>query len=182
MNNKLKLLFFSVAFVCLLLCSCNTTLLYKSSLYVLQCRTKNMINMFLKRADTVYCYSSGFDDYYLIWYHKDNYLYSYYVRPYKTVKYKPQKVRNITIDKKEIDKYSYENERTDTPCFFILPLHYKTIDVYFKNKEIITITVDSYCLFTTKFAPNSFPYKLQYDISRIWIINDFDFEKMYSDE
>ena len=86
MNNKLKLFFFLIIFVCLLLCSCNTTLLYKSSLYVLQCRTKNMINMFLKRADTVYCYSSGFDDYCLIWYHKDNYLYSYYVRPYKTVK------------------------------------------------------------------------------------------------
>lgn len=182
MNNKLKLLFFSVAFVCLLLCSCNTTLLYKSSLYVLQCRTKNMINMFLKRADTVYCYSSGFDDYYLIWYHKDNYLYSYYVRPYKTVKYKPQKVRNITVGKQEIYKYSYENDRTDTPCFFILPLDCKTIVVYFKNKEIITIPVDSYCLFTTKFAYDSFPYKLQYDISRIWKINDFDFEKMYSDE
>ena len=137
--------------------------------------------MFLKRADTVYCYSCGYNNFYLIWYHKNDYLYSYYVRPYKTVKYKPQKVRNITIDKKEIDKYSYENERTDTPCF-ILFLDGEIIDVYFKNKEIITIHVDSDCLFTTKFAPNSFPYKLQYDISRIWKINDFDFEKMYSDE
>lgn len=179
MNNKI--LFFSVIFICLSLCSCNTTLLYKSNQYVLQCKARNMINIFLKRADTVYCYSCGFNNFYLIWYHKDDCLYSYYVRPCKTVKYKSQKVRNITIDKQEIDKYSCENERIDTHCF-ILSLDGEIIDIYFNNKEVITIPIDSDCLFTTKFAYNSFPYKLQYDISRIWKTKKLDFEKLYSDE
>jgi hypothetical protein len=54
------------------------------------------------------------------------------------------------------------------------------IKLYIKgNRKAIHSSVDMQCLFNKKFNQNTFPYKLQYDFSKIWGTKDYDFNKLY---
>lgn len=56
----------------------------------------------------------------------------------------------------------------------------ESIEIDIKNKTGFFIGFDGQCLFSTKFEKNSFPYKLQYDFSKIFHPIDYSFEKMYA--
>jgi len=42
-------------------------------------------------------------------------------------------------------------------------------------------SIDMQCLFNVKFRQSTFPYKLQYDFSKIRKSKDFDFKKLYTE-
>jgi hypothetical protein len=147
----------------------------------LQKRTDRLIEKSLKNSDIIYRYSVAFNDFNLVWYHKGDYLYSFYIKPYKTKKFKPVEAKDIIVSQQEMDKYFGENAEDDILCFPSNMLDGEGICIYIKNKNhYFWQNFDSNCLFNTKFEENSFPYKLQYDYSRILKSKDFDFEKMYS--
>jgi len=60
-----------------------------SSKLCLQKRTNRLIEKSHKNADTIYLYSAAFDNFNLVWYHKGDSIYSFWVKPHRTEKYKP---------------------------------------------------------------------------------------------
>jgi len=152
-----------------------------SSQLRLQIKTNQLIKTSYIKADTIYLYSVAFNDFNFIWYHKDNFIHSFYVKPYKTKKYKPIEAKNIAVNSDSINKY-FDNPSyyKGTQCFEQM-LDGEWIELYVKRKKSVMFSsIDTECLFNTKFEPNSFPYKLQYDFSKIHRYINFDFEKMYS--
>ncbi|MDR0368935.1 MAG: hypothetical protein LBH82_07355 [Bacteroidales bacterium] len=171
MKNKISIIL--SIFVSLLCFSCSSQL-------CLQKRTDKLIKKSQKRTDTVYLYSVAFNNFNFIWYHKGDYLYGFYVKPYKTISYNPVEAKNIVVSKESIDKYFDTSIYKDIQCFENV-LDGAWVKLYLKNKEPLFSSVDTDCLFNTKFESNSFPYKLQYDFFKLRRSPiDFDFEKMYS--
>lgn len=149
----------------------------------LQKRSDRLVERLLNKVDTVYSYGIAFNDFNLIWYQKDSYLYSFFVKPYKAKEAKPVKIKDIDISKEEMDKYfKRDNPNYDLLCFpFYLLDGGETIIIYIKDKDKINSLwrhLDSDCLFSTKFETNTSPYRLQYVFSKIWRPMDFDFEKI----
>jgi len=149
-----------------------------SSQLCLQKRTDRLIKKSYKNADIIYSYSVAFNDFNLVWYNKGDFIHSFYVKPHKTKRYKPIEAKNIIVDNDSINKYFDISLDKYVKCFEPM-LDGEGIDLYIKGKGSIYGSIDTECLFKTKFEPNSFPYKLQYDFSKIHRYIDFDFEKMY---
>ena len=171
---KNKLITMLCVFASLLSFSC-------SSQSFLQKRTDRPIKKSHKKTDTVYLYSVAFNNFNFIWYHKGDYLYGFYVKPHKTKKYEPVEAKNIIMSKESIDKYFDTSLYKDVECFVHM-LDGEGIDLYVKGESRMFSSIDTDCLFNTKFEPNSFPYKLQYDFFKLRRSPiGFDFEKMYSE-
>jgi hypothetical protein len=169
MRNKIIIVV--CVFMSLLFSSC-------SSQFCLQKRTNRLIEKSYKNVDTVYLYSVAFNDFNLVWYHKDNFIHSFWVKSYKTKQYEPIEAKNIIINNDSINKYFDTSLNKDIQCFEHT-LDGAWIKLYVKGKNTLMSSIEMQCLFNTKFEPNSFPYKLQYDFSKIHKPIDFDFEKMY---
>jgi hypothetical protein len=150
-----------------------------SPILCLQKRTNRLIEKSHKNADTIYLYSAAFNDFNLVWYHKANFIYSFGVKPNRTEKYKPIEANNITINNDSLMKYFDTSLYKDIECFDHT-LDGEWIELYITGKrEVMRSSIDMQCLFNKKFMQNTFPYKLQYDFSKIRKSKDFDFKKLY---
>jgi hypothetical protein len=150
-----------------------------SSQLCLQKRTDRLIEKSQKKTDTVYLYSVAFNDFNLVWYHKDNFIHGFRVKPHSTERYKPIEAKNIVLGNDSINKYFDNFLFKNIQCFESV-LDGAWIKLYIKNKEPLLSSIDTECLFNTKFKPNSFPYKLQYDFFKLGISPiGFNFEEMY---
>lgn len=149
-----------------------------SSQKYLQKRTNKLIEKSHKEVDTVYLYSVAFNDFNLVWYHKDACIKSYWVKPLCTKKYKPIKSKNSFVTNDSINMYFDDFLFKDLQCFESV-LDGAYIKLYIKNKETLFSNIDIDCLFNNKYPIKSFPYKLQYDFSQILKPKNFDIEKIY---
>jgi len=150
-----------------------------SSKLCLQKRTNRLIENSHKNADTIYLYSAAFNNFNLVWYHKDNFIYSFWVKPHRTEKYKPIEAKNITVNNDSLMKYFDTSIYKDIECFH-QTLDGEWIELYIKGKrKVMSSSVDMQCLFNAKFRQSTFPYKLQYDFSKIRKSKEFDFERLY---
>lgn len=150
-----------------------------SSRLCLQKRTNRLIEKSYKNADTIYLYSSAFNNLNLVWYHKGNFIYRFWVKPYRTDKFKPIEAKNININNDSLMKYFDTSIYKDVECFHHT-LDGEWIEIYVKGKKkAINSSIDMQCLFNKKFNQNTFPYKLQYDFSKIRVLKDYDFNKLY---
>lgn len=172
-GNKRKthiILFF--ALLSLLCLSC-------SPKFCLQKKTNRLIEKSHKNADTIYLYSVAFSNFNLVWYHKGDHIHKFRVKPHRTEKYKPIVAKNITINIDSLEKYFDNSIYKEIECFDHT-LDGEWIKLYVKGKkEIMRSSIDIQCLYNTKFRQNTFPYKLQYDFSKIWKSKDIDFKKLY---
>lgn len=149
-----------------------------SSQLCLQKRTDRLIEKSYKNSDAVYLYSVAFNDFNLVWYHKGDFIHSFWVKPYKIKKYKPIEAKNIIVNNDSIEKYFDNSLDKDVQCFWNM-LDGESVKLYIKGEKMLRSSIDTQCLFNTKFESNSFPYKLQYDFSKIRKSKDFDFKKLY---
>ena len=138
-----------------------------SSQLCLQKKTNKLIKELHEEADTVYLYSSAFNNFNLMWNHKNNFIYCFEVKPYRTKKNKPIEAKNISINKDSVNKYFNNFILKDIPCFESV-LDGAWIKLLIKNRESLFSNIDTDCLFRNKYSVNSFPYKLRYDLSKIW--------------
>ncbi len=151
-----------------------------SAQYCLQKRTDRLISKAQKDVDTVYLYSVAFNDFNLIWYHKDNSIHSYKIKPYSTEHNKPISIEESVIVKEDINKYFNGFLNKDIKCFEPV-LDGEWIKMYVKGKEPLFSSIDIECLFGTRFDPDSFPYWLQYDLYKLGRCpQGYSFEAMYS--
>lgn len=169
-NILTKILCLSMALFCF---SCNSQL-------CLQKRTNRLIEKSYTSSNTIYQYSVAFNNFNLVWYHKGDFIHSFRVTPYKIKKYKPIEAKNIIVNNDSIEKYFDNSLDKDVPCFWNM-LDGEGIKLCVKGQKMLRSSIDTQCLFNTKFEPNSFPYKLQYDFSKILNPKYFDFENLYLD-
>lgn len=161
---------------------------YKLSLRDLYKRMDKLIDKSHENVDTVYAYAfGGHSNIRLIWYYKEGYIYKFQVRPRKTKAFKPIEAKNIIFDSYSYNEcltHSFDKEK-NFKCFEPL-LGGEWIDVYIKGEDRSHSTsIDTDCPFQTKYPKNSFPYKLQYDLSivlkQLFTSFDYDFEELYSE-
>ncbi len=152
-----------------------------SSYFILKQKEDNFVKKLHKKSDTIHSFSTT--EFGLFWYINDEKLYSFIVRPYRTIKYKPIDLTNKVIFKPEsIDKYFDHSFSKDIPCFEkVFGGHY--IYVHFKDEEVFTNTgLDTSCLFNTVYERYSFPYYWQYVFYKTLVplgYIDYSFEEMY---
>ncbi|HAF27914.1 MAG TPA: hypothetical protein DCG75_02600 [Bacteroidales bacterium] len=146
----------------------------------MQKRADRFIEKTYRKADTIYKYSVAFNNFNIVWYHKDGYLYKYRISPHMIKKYEPIVAENIFISKSSLSKYFDESIYKNVECFYHL-LDGASIDIYFKNGKNLRSSIDIDCLFGQKYPVNSIPYKLQYDFSKMGQFVDFNFEDLYQD-
>ncbi|MBP1672641.1 MAG: hypothetical protein H6Q25_456 [Bacteroidetes bacterium] len=144
---------------------------------LLQKRTKRLVEKSYQYTDTIYLYTVAFSNSNLIWYHKNEYIYSCFIGPYKIKKYKPIEAKNITVND-SIDKYFDNTFYKDIPCFRTT-LDGEGFEMYVKDKDVKWSSINVKCLFQQKYGQNSFPYKLQYDFSKLLKYKDFEIDTMY---
>lgn len=134
-----------------------------SSYSLLVMREDNFVKKLHKKSDTVHSFSTT--EFALFWYIKDEKLYSFLVRPYRTIKYNPIDLTNKVIFKPEdIDKYFDHSFSKDIPCFeSVFGGHHIFAHVKNHKEMIIPGTgLDTTCFFNTVYERYSFPYYWQY--------------------
>jgi hypothetical protein len=109
MKNKIIIAIF--VFMSLLFFSCSSQL-------CLQKRTDRLIEKSYKNTDTIYLYSVAFNDFNLVWYHKGDFIYSFWIKPYKIKQYKPIEAKNIIVNNDNINKYFDTSFDKDIQSFF----------------------------------------------------------------
>lgn len=167
MNKLLSISF--AAFFILLIYGCS------SNSYVYN-KTNNLVYKLQLKSDTIYSFSSN--DLTFLWYYKDDDLYSILIRPFKTKKYRAVKSKNIPLNKDDINVYFEISLTKDIPCFYE-SFDGESIKIYIKNQKALYSGIDIECLFNKKYERNSFPYKLQFELSKIIRPKDYYFEDMY---
>jgi len=146
----------------------STIFLNCSPQFCLKKRTDRLIEKCHKHTDTVYLYSAAFNDFNVVWYHKDNFIYGYRIQPYITRQYEPIQARNSILDEDGLDKYFETLPFKEIPCFETV-LDGEWIKVYIKNREPLFSSIDVECLFKTGYEPNSFPYALREDFIKLGV-------------
>ena len=163
---------FTVVFISTILWGCSSQLW-------LQKKTENLIEKYQNIADTIYVYSTALNDCNIVWYHKDNLMHCFSIKPHTTKQHKIIEAKDIILDNEIIEKYFENFLFKETKCFESV-LDGDWIKIYIKDKEPLFSSIDTECLFSTKFKANSFPYKLQYDLFKLGISPiGFNFENMY---
>lgn len=146
---------------------------YQSDNYKELClnyRTRQAVNKARKQSDTIYVYSVAFNYYRVLWYHKENQIYSCSIYPGK-IKWK----KSIIADNNYVDSTSFNN------CFdnsldknvqcFETTLDGESIDMIVGSTTRFS-SFDSDCIFAQTFPKGSFQYKLKYDLTTILLQND----------
>lgn len=145
--------------------------------------TARIIERYQKESDTVFLYSLAFTDYKIMWFHKDNYIYGFKIKPYSVKRYKPVEAEKITLDNEGADKYFVNplNKKETIQCFESV-MDGELLGLYIKGKNPMHCSINTNCLFDNRFNPNSFPYLLQYYFFKLGICpKGYDFEQMYSE-
>lgn len=157
-------------FICILFLNCSNKLIIKSD------NSSDIVEKIFKKekVDTVFSYHSSNLEF--LWFHRDNKLHSYMIKDYKIKKYSPVTANFINVSEEDMNKYINGFEGS---CFSNTELDGESISVHVKNKETVIIGFDLKCLTKTKFDINSFPYKIQYDFSKIFKPEGYSFEEMY---
>lgn len=151
-----------------------------SSYSLLVMREDNFVKKLHKKSDTIHSFSTT--EFALFWYIKDEKLYSFIVRPYRTKKDNPIDLTNKIIFKSEdIHKYFDHSFSKDIPCFEkVFGGHY--IRAHVKDERMINTGLDTTCFFNTLYERHSFPYYWQYvfykTLRPLGYI-DYSFEDMY---
>ena len=200
MNKKAHIIILTI--ISAVFCGCSAPLFMNSINSNIDCwlskkRAHRIIKRCQKQTDTVYVLSAcrtkpnlgWWWTEYIVWYHKNGYIHGFWISrrlPTRIKRLNSVESLNISLDGDEIEKYFGDPifKELDVPCFECLLDAGETIEVYMIDKEPLFSYLDARCQFNTKFKPNSFPYKLQYDLSKLgwgFIPKDFDFEKMYSE-
>lgn len=143
-------------------------------------KTDRFIEKSYKNADTIYKYSVAFNDFHIIWYHKDDFIYKYKINTFKIKKYDPIIAKNILVSDSSIYQCFDKSIFKSIKCFERM-LDGENIELYVKGKTKLESSIDMECLFNEKFKKNTIQYKLQYDFSKIFKLKNFDFEKKYSE-
>lgn len=150
----------------------------------LQKRTDRLIEKSQRVTDTVFLFNVSFNNLNFVWYQKNNFLHAFVVKPHNIVKFKPIEVKIITLNlnNDSINKYFDSSFYKDVPCFNHA-MDGAMLELYIKNKEPVSTSVNMSSLFKTKFSSNTFPYKLQYDFFKIGLCpKGYNFEKMYLEQ
>lgn|SRR5690554_4291775 len=133
-----------------------------------------------QKIDTVFSYQSSNLEF--LWFYKDNKLHSYMMKDYKIKKYQPITANFINVQKSDMGIFFNNTASFEDNCFYDTDLDGESIGIYVKNKEKLTIGFNLKCLTKTKYEINSFPYKIQYDFSKIFRPEGYSFEEMYGKE
>lgn len=129
------------------------------------------------KADTIYVYSVTFNDWTLLWYHKNGCIYKRYIYPNKIKRGKAIVAMNYNVTEESIRKCFELSMFKDVECFEGT-LDGESISMYVKGeKNQMNSSINTECLFKYKYDEGSFQYKLQYDLSKIF---DVDLNELYS--
>lgn len=144
-------------------------------------KTDNMIQRIYtkNKIDTIFSYSSH--NIKLLWFYEEDGIQSYIIKPYKVTKYPRARARNIKISDEDIEQYFNESIEKKVECFPTLLFDGESIKVYIKGEDKFHSFFDMRCLFNKKYEINSFPYKVQYDFSKIFRPEEYSFEEMYGE-
>ena len=192
MNKKAYIIIITIISAVIYGCSAGLEgSIYNVESWIVEKRINLAVKKGHRQTDTVYVYYiyrvkkrwGRFYEGNVMWFHKQGHIHSFLISTEGTKRLKTVEAKDISIDKGEIEKYFDDSIFKDIPCFEWV-LDGEGVDVYVKGQERLYSGLDTRCLFKTRYKPNSFPYKLQYDLSKLgwgFIPKDFDFEKMYSE-
>lgn len=132
---------------------------------------KNNTDLEVKRAfhkaDTIFVYSVTFNNWTLLWYHKNSCIYSRYVYPNRVKRGKTIAALNYSMNTESISECLEPNMFKDVECFEGT-LDGESIYMYVKGeKKYKYSSIDTECIFQHKFVEGTFQYKLQYDLYKI---------------
>ncbi len=187
-----------IVFVALL-----ATMLFSSCYSNLSLRVKNYfqgmpakkVNKIVAKAhretDTVYVYSISYvklskrmqtgrsGTWYSVWYTKADTMHSFDVYPYRIEKQDPITIKNIPLND-SIERYLVGFPSGEEYRCFWQTLDGEGIDVYVIGRDRpLAGSIDTECLFSRTYPMGSFPYQLQYHLSRMQEWRYADFEKLY---
>lgn len=119
------------------------------------------------KADTIYVYSVAFNNWTLLWYHKNGCIYKRYVYPNRVKRKKAIVAMNYNVNMESIRECFEPSMFKDVECFEGT-LDGESIEMYVKGeKKHMDSSINTDCLFQHKYEEGSFQYKLQYDLCKI---------------
>ena len=129
-------------------------------------RTNSVIKKGYTKVDTIFQFSNYSNQTDVIWYHDDSSMYVYIIKPYNVKKLHPIIAINSHPKSESIEK-SFDNtfDKEDT-CFQNM-LDGTAITMHIKNQQKKWSSLDVNCLFSKDYQPNTFAYKMKYDLSLI---------------
>lgn len=154
MKNIIVLSYFTST---LLLCSCNSEFLLRNN-------SKKFISLKLQNTDTIYVYSVAFNDFELAWYHKDEMIQAYIIRPLTIKKLNPIVALNFPVNDSTIYESFSGSLFKDVKCFEDM-LDGELIELYTKGGNKFTSSINTQCLFEEQFEKRTIQNKLKYDLS-----------------
>lgn len=136
----------------------------------LQNKTNRAIRKALQESDTLYLYGVTFNEWEVLWYLNRDSIHSCIIYPNRIKWQNPVKANNIVVDSVSINKTFLTVFYKDILCFEDeLDGEY----VYLiTDKDVLFTSVNLHCLFSHEYPIGSFAYKLQYDLSRVFMLND----------
>lgn len=133
-------------------------------------KTNSFIEKKQKVEDTIYLYTVAFNDFNLIWYHHNNFINSYEIRPFRIQRSRQIPAENFLVSDSSFKACFIENINKDAQCLEHL-LDGASIEVRVNGSKSLFSSIDLECLFNTEFEKNSFQNKLQYDLMKIFGYN-----------
>lgn len=172
----------SLSLATILFCACSTSskvqdttkqpFNYRSVCFQERClqnRANHAIRKAKTQSDTIYVYGLTFNNWWALWYHKDNLIHSCIIYPNRIRWQKPIEAENFSVDTASVNKCFEISLYKDVQCFE------NTLDGEFVCMIVDSVardsSVDSECLFSHDFLIGSLQYKLQYDLSKVLQIN-----------
>lgn len=136
----------------------------------LQNMSNRAIRKALKESDTVYLYGVTFSDWEVLWYHKNEFIHSCIIYPKRIKWQNPVMANNIIVNRDSIKKTFTASLFKDVLCFE------DDLDgeflYMFVDEDVLFSCINLQCLLTHEFSAGSFAYKLQYDLSKVFMNND----------
>ena len=124
----------------------------------------------MKESDTLFVYFVAFNNWEMLWFHKDSLIYSCVIYPTKIQWRKPIEADNFSVDSASIRKYFEKTFYRDIECFEDA-LDGESVFMIINGKKS-GCSVNTECLFSKEFPVGSFPRKLQYDLSKVLFNNN----------
>jgi hypothetical protein len=122
-------------------------------------KTNSFIEKKQKVEDTIYLYSVAFNDFNLIWYHQNNYIYSYEIRPYRIKRSCQIPVENFLVTDSSFQACFVENMNKDAQCLEHL-LDGASIEIRVKGSKSFFSSIDLECCLTQSLRRICFQKKL----------------------
>lgn len=136
----------------------------------LQSKSNWAIRKASKESDTLYLYGVTFNDWEILWYHKNEFIHSCIIYPNRIKWQNPVVANNIIVNSDSIKKTFVTSMFKDVLCFeTVLDGEFVCMVV---DEEVLFSSIKLQCLFAHEFPAGSFAYKLQYDLSKVLMIND----------